>query len=239
MVAFKTPPLPDWITRLRLAGYRNVFDYVRAGQQPFANPAHPNLWGTETLAGDWDGRLLVVFKDFAETAFVENRSDSRPLYSHAPEFATNRNLCALLSGGGHPIDLLGQGAAECGLLYASASFLMRQSTARSAPLAREALRLSWPVLEFTLSHMPQLTDIALCGVEAFGSFQHFGGLTGDRRRAKDDRKPLRWRHLRVHCTSHTQPTALNTRRNRHEPGRRGIAIAQDDWRVILRHAFAT
>lgn len=236
-MVIKTPPLPDWIAKLGLAGYRNVFDYAKVGVQPFVDPKRPNLWGTETLAGDWDGRLLVVFKDFAETAFLENRNDGRALYSHAPEFATNRNLCALLAGAGHPIDLQGLGAAECGLLYASASFLLRDSTARSAPLCQDALRLSWPVLEFTLSQMPQLTDIALCGVEAFESFQCFGGLRGDRRTAQDQRQPLRWRHLRVHCTGHTQPTALNTRRNKHEQGRPGAAIAQDDWQAIIRHAF--
>lgn len=229
-----TPEIPEWIKSLRQPGYRNIFEYNEGGHSPFPDPSRPNLWGTETLAGDWNGNLLIVFKDFAETGFLHRRRDGRPMYSHAPNFATNRNLCALLSRSGRQLDLSGRGASSCGILYASASFLLRDSDARSGSVTN-CLSTSWPVLEFTIAHMPRLTDIAVCGVDAFEAFCRMGGLAGNRRQAQEARQPLQWRGLRVHCTSHTQPTAINTRAR---DGQRGFDIAAADWAAILKTAFS-
>lgn len=236
----RTPPIPRWITELRAPdGYRNPLSPGAWKSNPFPDPAHPNLWGTESLAGDWGGRLLLVFKDFAETRFLEQRHDLRPIYSHAPDFPTNRNLCRLLAAANHPLDIDGADAATCGILYASACFLLRESKLRSAPLARDALAASWPVIEFTMKNMQSLTDIVLCGADAFAAFRDLGGLNGDRLSAQNRRKPIAWRGYRVHCTNHTQPTALNTRKNPFEPNKPGFDIALGDWQVILRHAFGT
>lgn len=51
MDQFKTPSIPDWTKEIDHPSYRNIFGF---------NLGNPNLWGTETLLGDWDGRFLLV-----------------------------------------------------------------------------------------------------------------------------------------------------------------------------------
>ena len=90
--SFTTPTIPGWIADIELPGYTNVFGYRPNGISPFPAPQHPNLWGTETLFGDWNGCMLIVLKDFAHTSFLASRNDGRPPYSHAPALVTNANL---------------------------------------------------------------------------------------------------------------------------------------------------
>jgi len=62
--AFKTPEIPDWIRDIKYPQYRNIYSY---------NLGNENLWGTETLLGDWNnGEFLLVAKDFYPTAHIEN-----------------------------------------------------------------------------------------------------------------------------------------------------------------------
>jgi hypothetical protein len=99
------------------------------------------------------------------------------------------------------------------------------------------LAKSWPVLEFTLEHMPNLTDIVLCGVEAFETFRDNGQLEGDRKGAQSRRTSLSWRGYRVHCTTHPQSTAVHTRSDPATPTLKGKQIAEEDWRQICQYAF--
>ncbi len=75
---FKIPAVPEKIKNIRLDGYKNVFEYE---SNPFPDPSHPNLWGTETLFGDWDGRLLGSELLSAPSA-AHKRSGDEPLGSN-------------------------------------------------------------------------------------------------------------------------------------------------------------
>jgi hypothetical protein len=233
----RTPEIPAAVRAIRHEGFRNVFEYLALGHNPFPDPTRPTVWGTETLAGDWNGRLLVVLKDFAPTLDLEHRKDGKALYSHRAEFGTNRNLAAFLTTAGRPLDRHGGTCGNCGLLIASASYLLRAGDRRSGKIPDLVLAKSWPVLEFTLRHMPNLTDIVLCGVEAFETFRDNGRLEGDRKGAQSSRTPLRWRGYRVHCTTHPQSTAVNTRSDPATPTLKGKQIAEEDWRQICHYAF--
>jgi hypothetical protein len=232
------PEIPAAIREIRHDGFRNVFEYLSLGRNPFPDPTHPNLWGTETLAGDWGGRLLIILKDFAPTLDLETRTDGKALYSHRADFRTNRNLVAFLRVAGLEVDLNGGTCDSCGVLIASAAYLLRLGDGRSGwDISAEVLAKSWPVLEFTLDHMPTLTDIVLCGVEAFSTFRDNGRLEGYRRAIQSRREPVPWRGYRVHCTTHPQPAAINARRAPATPTLNGRQIAEEDWRAIGRHAL--
>src|SRR5262245_33269686 len=54
-VGFSTPYIPEEIRAIRHPDYKNIFEYELRNE---------NLWGTETLFGDWSGHTLIVAKDF-------------------------------------------------------------------------------------------------------------------------------------------------------------------------------
>ncbi|QKC83793.1 hypothetical protein EB232_21285 [Mesorhizobium sp. NZP2077] len=170
---------------------------------------------------------------------TEERTDGRPLYSHRPDFQTNNNLVGLLREAANVrlnIDSLFN--RDCGLLIASANFLLPIEGERSGTRVPDVvLAKSWPALQFTVQKMRNLTDIALCGVEAFRTFEANGGLQGDRLTIQTARRPVQWRKYRVHCTTHTQPTAINARKDSRHPHWSGREIARRDWKAILRAAF--
>jgi hypothetical protein len=235
-----TPEVPSSIRDICHDGFRNVFEYPLRGRDPFPDHTRPNLWGTETLGGDWNGTLLIVLKDFAPTEDLENRSDGGALYSHRPDFPTNTNLVSFLRSSGVNIDLCGKARTSCGLLIASASFLLRIGSGESRsgpPIPASVLEASWPALEFTICKMPKLTDIALCGVEAFNTFRDNGKLAANRLDAQENRQFVDWRKYRIHCTTHTQPTAVNTRKDPKNPDMSAREIAQEDWKAICKRAF--
>jgi len=64
MAQFKTPPIPEWIKTLDTPGYTNIYNLTLGNE---------NLFGTETLLGDWDGPVLVVAKDFAPLQLSYNQ----------------------------------------------------------------------------------------------------------------------------------------------------------------------
>lgn len=235
-----SPDIDNYIRRQTHPGYVNIFRYrAGKGREIFPDPLRPNLWGTETLGGDWNGRLLIVLKEFAPLHDLLERTDGRPLYSHRPDFKTNNNLVGLLREAANVrLNINSLVNRDCGLLIASASFLLPIGSKRSGSTVPDVvLAKSWPALEFTIQYMRSLTDIALCGVEAFRTFEANGGLRGDRLAIQASRRPVQWRKYRVHCTTHTQPTAINTRKDSRHPHWSGWEIARRDWRAILRAAF--
>lgn len=149
-VQFTTPPIPRWIKELRLSGYRNIYEY-ELGQQ--------NLFGTETLFGDWFGELLLLAKDFAPSKYVEDRiREHDPIpYHHEPSLPTNKNLLKLVAG------------YESGILYTSACFLLRDDGEWSGRLPNrpQVLAASRPIFDFTMEHMPNLRAVACLGKDAW------------------------------------------------------------------------
>ncbi|QKC83797.1 hypothetical protein EB232_21310 [Mesorhizobium sp. NZP2077] len=70
-----SPDISNDIRRVAHLGYMNIFRYrAGKGREVFPDPLRPNLWGTETLGGDWKGRLLVVLKEFAPLHDLEERT---------------------------------------------------------------------------------------------------------------------------------------------------------------------
>ncbi len=231
-----TPPIPDELKQIRLAGYRNIFELQGDPRYRLPDPARPNLWGTETLCGDWSGRLLIVLKDFSSTGWHRNQDDfGVPYYSHTPKSQTNRNLVKLLNQSGVELSFEGDGNTRCGALYASACFLLQDADDLSTVIRKPALEASWPALEFTVANMPNLTDIVLGGTEAYRTFALHGGVAAERGAALKREEAIIWRDgIRLHVTSHTGIRGVNSRMAR--SGLRGWAAASEDWERILRSA---
>jgi uracil-DNA glycosylase len=164
-VNFKTPQVPDKIKNIRHPNYKNIYEYKLGNK---------NLWGTETLLGDWDGEYLLVAKDFYPSSYIEDNiayKVSNP-YCHAEGIPTNRNLVYCLTG----LEKLRRGFknTDCGFLYVSACFLLRADGQKSGALPDqdEALALSAPVLQFTLENMRNVKAVVLMGKEAQSAFKN-------------------------------------------------------------------
>src|SRR5262245_25967632 len=81
----RTPLLPDWIRNA------DVHGYVAAHQ---LCPTETRLFGTESLYGDWGGRVLVLAQDFGPMRMVLDRiasCNARP-FSHKDGMRTNDRL---------------------------------------------------------------------------------------------------------------------------------------------------
>lgn len=144
-----TPVIPDEIRKIRHLGYKNIFEII---------PENKRLYGTESLMGDWNGHGLILAQDFAPVEYVLQHG-----YVHSPNFPTNKNLLSILKSCGH--DILGLGNLNCGFLYGSACFLLKdtKSATDSLPEKRVALLKSELVFEFVLDNMPKLKFIICTG----------------------------------------------------------------------------
>jgi hypothetical protein len=183
MTAFRTPEIPAWIRDLGYPGYHNIFELGLGNR---------NLYGTETLCGDWGGDLLIVAKDFAPFAEVRalaqdpsiprdkvyrhNNGDGR----YTTGLRTNRRLVDLLNRCGYPATLSGGGNLECGCLYVSACFLLKDSSEPSSSLpdwrhGRRVYDDAGRVIQFVVAHMPRLKAIACLGNDAYDLVQHLQG----------------------------------------------------------------
>jgi len=141
-----TPPLPDWVTQFRLPGYVNIYELV---------PQETRLFGTESLYGDWNARVLLLAKDFACSNLLHQRIAARDLrpYRHEPTLRTNRALRRLAD----PL-CTAPDAEHCGLLYGSAlASLCRDDGNMSGALPNRAAAIEFGsrALEFTLENMPE------------------------------------------------------------------------------------
>lgn len=170
---FKTPEIPLWIKNLSAPQYTNIFE-LHLGNK--------NLFGTETLLGDWDGHLLVVAKDFApadEVISVAGRvADKSLAYRHndgdgryQTGLKTNSNLVDFLYGQEGRSMLAGAHNVDCGALYISASFLLKAGNGTSSTLTgwspgQPPFEQSSRVLTFVLGHMPHVRAIACICREA-------------------------------------------------------------------------
>jgi hypothetical protein len=170
---FKTPEIPRSIREMKAVPYVNIFEL---------NLGNKNLYGTETLLGDWDGPLLVVAKDFApadEVRGVAARTGNRQLaYRHNDGdgryntgWRTNTRLVKFIYGesGRQLID--GSANTTCGALYISACFFLKPGASTSSSLdgwapGRAVFDQSVEVLRFVVHHMPNLRGIACLGGDA-------------------------------------------------------------------------
>jgi hypothetical protein len=153
-----TPPLPAWIRSAQVAGYTTAHAVL---------PDETRLYGTESLYGDWDGRALLLAKDFAASRVLRSRSaagETRP-YRHEPNLLTNLRLVRFAGPLATSSDPM-----SCGLVYGSAlANLLRDDgeMSGSLPNRREALAYGARVLPFVVEHMPRLEAIVCMGREAW------------------------------------------------------------------------
>lgn len=185
-----TPPIPEWIRLLHHPAYRNIFSF---------NLGNANLWGTESLLGDWGGRFLLVAKDYYPSQEVEKniRNNVANPYSHNSKAVTNRRLVEVLSHFGRinmPHD-----AGKCDFLYISACFLLRADNNKSGTLPDRngVMKKSGPVVKFTMDNMPNLKTVVLMGDDAKFGFT----ITGNRELAEK-------RGLAIHHVSHPASRGL-------------------------------
>jgi hypothetical protein len=86
-VGFSTPIIPEEIRAIRHPAYKNIFEYELGNE---------NLWGTETLFGDWAGHTLIVAKDFYPAELIEQDIQAgvapRPHIATGPMFAPTSGL---------------------------------------------------------------------------------------------------------------------------------------------------
>jgi hypothetical protein len=172
-VPFKTPPIPQWIRTLSTCGYSNIYSY---------GLGNTNLFGTETLLGDWDGPVLVVAKDFAPAKEVESLirrgTDPTLVYRHNDGDGryrtgrrTNTRLLRFMYGADGKSMFDGSCNTECGALFVSACFFLKPGDQASSPLNSwgpkgDVFVKSLQVLEFVIENMPKLRAIACLGSDA-------------------------------------------------------------------------
>lgn len=180
-----TPPIPSAIRNADVPGYTNALKLLRDESR---------LYGTESLFGDWNGRVLLLAKHFAPRSYLTSdqpRAD-RP-YSHALQSRTNAELV-------RRVDHLQTGASPqtCGLLYGSAlACLMRNDGEWSGALPEHerALEFGAEVLAFVLENMPRLRMVVCMGAEAWDVSGRIAGFSGQWQRHRDTSTPVRARGL--------------------------------------------
>lgn len=159
---FKTPPFPSEFRGIRVDGYVNVFELGLGNR---------NLWGTETMLGDWHGKYLLVAKDFYPRAYIDlqkNGGEKWP-YRHHPAVRTNTNLLKILNRDFNVVAAKADGNVDnltCDFLYISACFLLRDDKQVSGKLPPGGLEASVPVVRWTIEKMPNLTTIVAMGKDA-------------------------------------------------------------------------
>lgn len=148
-------------------------------------PGEPRLYGTESLYGDWNGRVLLLAKDFAPSRLLRCRIRAgvhRP-YRHEPEMRTNKTLIRLAGPHEH-----------MGLLYGSAlANLLRDDgqLSGSLPNREQALAYGTEVLRyFVIENMPRLESIVCMGAEAWKCASRATGVAGDWQEYRDSGKRL-------------------------------------------------
>lgn len=155
------PQVPDFIRTYEPPdGWTNVFALV---------PSNPNLYGTETLFGDWDGGTLLLAKDGAPTPVIRalrDKGDPQP-WRHAQRergdtggYRTNESLVAAassLTGG------LLYGSATANLLCDDPKWSRSLPGFYTGPLHDYLAR----VLKWVLNSMPNVERVICLGEEAW------------------------------------------------------------------------
>ncbi|TPM27053.1 hypothetical protein [Mesorhizobium sp. B2-3-5] len=164
---FCTPPIPARFRSICSPGYVNIFKFGLGNK---------NLWGTETMFGDWNGEYLLVAKDFYPASYIRllQAAGEKYPYRHHPGIHSNTKLMNILHRDFKilRIDALGSdGNCSCNFLYISACFLLRDDGVISGALPEggdAAMEASEPVVLWTMGkeNMPNLKNIVAMGDDA-------------------------------------------------------------------------
>ncbi len=208
-----TPPLPSWIREHRVPGYSNALALL---------PRETRLFGTEDLYGDWNGRALLLAKDFACSQLVRDRirrGDPRP-YRHSPQLRTNTVLCRQAE----PLRV-GPTATTCGLLYGSALACLLRDDGRMSgalPFREPAMAFGSRVLGFVVEHMPRLQAVVCLGEDAWQCAMRALDFDGDWRASRDSGMVVNAGQIKVIAAYH--PAARVSRERAAAPWRVARAV---------------
>lgn len=224
---FTTPKVPQEIKELRCDGYRNIFEY---------DATIKNLFGTETLFGDWSGDLLVVAKDWGPYSVIEKliqKEDLQP-YRYEPSLPTNKRLVEILLEHKERVCIDGSSNISCGVLYVSACFFLRAGRKRSGPLLnkQEWMDKSNVVFGFVLGNMPKLTKIACLGEDSFSFVTRYFNITKCWRTCLEERKPIVVGGCSIYAQSHTGHFGTLNRK-KGASFAENKKIVQDDWDAMM------
>ena len=226
---FKTPVIPNDIRNLKAPlNFKNPFQIGIEG---------PNLFGTETMCGDWDGDLLLLAQDFAPAeevlgvmkmhgsigAWRHNDNDGR----YGVGFITNENLCRNLGYIGRHVDVRGGKSLDCGVLFGNASFFLKEGNTPPA----NGVKASRTVFDFVLNNMPNLRAIACLGRPAFDGVSYFLGVKANWRSLLNFQRPLKVGHLDVFALSHPGQLGINGRLTGATNSER-LAAIKSDWEAV-------
>jgi hypothetical protein len=226
---FKTPSIPENIKRLRPPpGFVNPFEIGIQG---------PNLFGTETLCGDWHGDLLLLAQDFApaeEVQAVMKKHGSSGAWRHNDGdgryhigLFTNQNICQHLGDIGRAVDLGGKGSFSSRVLYGNASFFLKVGNTNPA----RGVIASAPIFEFVVSNMPNLKAVACLGRPAFDGVMRWLRIAADWRMHLNARKPVKHGELSIFALAHPGQLGINGRIPNTTNDER-LAAIKSDWRAI-------
>lgn len=209
------PVIPSWLrVNPSPTRYTSIYELC---------PNETRVYGTESLYGDWNGRLLVLAKDFAPRTVVESRMalDARPYRAGCPckdrELRMGQRTNLRLVRFARRI--------EAGILYGSVlGGLLRNdgetSGALPAPSAIEPY--AQKLVRFTIAQMPSVEVVACLGVEAW--LATLAGLNverTERKRVPADRQPLLVGGLALFAMRH--------------PSRGANADHEADWAAVDQH----
>ncbi|TPL79877.1 hypothetical protein FJ950_27060 [Mesorhizobium sp. B2-3-14] len=226
---FKTPSIPDNIRRLK-------------PPLNFVNPLQigidgPNLFGTETLCGDWNGDLLLLAQDFApadEVRAVLKKHGSKGAWRHNDGdgrygigMITNENICRHLNSIGRNVDLAGRKSFDSGVLYGNASFFLKEGNVSPT----NGVRASAPVFQFVIENMRKLRVVACLGKPAFEGVMGWLGSSADWRLHMNARKPVRHGQLSIFALAHPGQLGINGRLPSATHSER-VAAVSADWRAV-------
>lgn len=165
MISHNTPSLPEWLRSTRVDGYRNVYELL---------PSESKLFGTESLFGDWNSRILVLAKDFYPSTYVQQRLRTPDIaHRHNPKAPTNKRLIRYVGDLRESTD-----PTTCGILYGSAlASLLRDDGKKSGklPNLESAMDFGAKAVRFAVDHMPRLGFIVAMGQEAWLATQRIFG----------------------------------------------------------------
>lgn len=160
--------LPDWIRFVHTEDWFHSDRYTSA--LAILSHTENRLYGTETMYGDWNARILLVLQDWSTSQELEDRIADASHRHHSdpwcqsPEIKTN----GLLRRGFGP-------ERTQGLLYASALAQLLKKTPKKTtapPCIGRVLPFLGKVMKFTLGELPDQLVVICFGRRAEDVLSH-------------------------------------------------------------------
>lgn len=148
---------------LKVDGYRNINELY---------PQYDQLHACETLFGDFDAEVMVLAQDAANYDRLRELKEREPAknpFRHGEKVKTNINLFRLMSPYFDLGDYSQPNSSKCGLYYANAVWLLKDTKNMSGSIAleKEVFQKCNEVFDATISNLKNLKLIITMGEKAF------------------------------------------------------------------------